>query len=41
MEQLMLWNPDVILFAPDSVYASVGDDPLWQSLTAIQNGNLL
>ena len=24
MEQLMLWNPDVILFAPDSVYASVG-----------------
>ena len=39
MEQLMLWNPDVILFAPDSVYASVGDDPLWQSLTAIQNGS--
>ena len=29
MEQLMLWNPDVILFAPDSVYASVGDDPGW------------
>ena len=39
MEQLMLWNPDVILFAPDSVYASVGDDPLWRSLTAIQNGS--
>ena len=35
MEQLMLWNPDVILFAPDSVYAS-WDYPLWQSLTAIQ-----
>ena len=38
MEQIMLWNPDVILFAPGSVYASVGSDPLWQGIAAIQNG---
>ena len=38
MEQIMLWNPDVILFAPDSVYASVGGDPLWQDVAAIKNG---
>jgi iron complex transport system substrate-binding protein len=38
MEQIMLWNPDVILFAPDSIYASVGGDPLWQDVAAIQNG---
>lgn len=38
MEQIMLWDPDVILFAPDSVYASVGGDPLWSELAAIRNG---
>lgn len=38
MEQIMLWNPDVILFAPDSIYASVGSDPLWQDVAAIQSG---
>lgn len=38
MEQIMLWNPDVILFAPDSVYGTVGSDPTWQNLSAIQNG---
>ncbi len=39
MEQIMLWNPDVILFAPGSVYASVGSDPMWSELTAIKTGN--
>ncbi len=38
MEQILLWNPDVILFAPDSCYASVGSDPLWSGVAAIQNG---
>ena len=38
MEQLMLWDPDVILFAPGSVYDTVGGDPTWQNLKAIQNG---
>ena len=38
MEQILLWNPDVILFAPKSIYATVGEDELWQSVTAIQKG---
>ncbi|MCI8399051.1 MAG: ABC transporter substrate-binding protein [Oscillibacter sp.] len=38
MEQLLNWNPDVILFAPDSVYETVGADPAWQTITAVQNG---
>jgi len=39
LEQLLLWNPDIILFAPESIYDSVGTDPAWQKLTAIQTGS--
>ena len=38
MEQILLWNPDVILFAPDSIYDTVADDPIWQQVTAIREG---
>ena len=38
MEQLLLWDPDVILFAPESIYDTVADDPLWQQMTAIREG---
>ena len=38
MEQILNWNPDVILFAPDSIYATVGEDTAWQSITAIRDG---
>jgi len=38
MEQLLLWDPDVIIFAPDSIYSTVASDPAWQQLTAIKNG---
>lgn len=38
MEQLMLWDPDVIIFAPGSIYSTVASDPTWQQLTAIKNG---
>lgn len=38
MEQIYLWNPEVILFAPDSVYDTVKDDTAWQQLEAIQDG---
>lgn len=39
MEQLLLWDPEYILFAPDSVYDQVQDDPIWQELRAIREGN--
>ena len=38
LEQILLWNPDVILFAPDSIYSTVGTDPAWQQINAIKNG---
>lgn len=38
MEQILNWNPDVILFAPGSIYATVGEDAAWQGVTAIKDG---
>lgn len=38
LEQLLIWNPDVILFAPGSIYQSAGKDAAWQQLNAIKNG---
>ena len=38
LEQIMLWDPEVILFAHDSVYATVGEDAAWQQVTAIKTG---
>lgn len=39
LEQILSWNPDVIVFAPESIYESVGTMEAWQSLDAIANGN--
>lgn len=38
MEQILAWNPEVIVFDPSSVFASVGADAAWQGLAAIQSG---
>lgn len=38
MEQLYLFDPDVILFTAGSVYSSAGDEPTWKKLSAIRNG---
>ena len=38
LEQLLLWDPDVILFAPDSCFDAIADDPQWQSLRAVAEG---
>ena len=39
MEQILAWDPEFIIFSPESVYDSVAEDETWQSLQAIQNGN--
>ena len=39
LEQILVWNPDVIVFAPDSCYATVGSEEQWQSVTAVATGN--
>ena len=38
-EQVALWDPEFIIFAPESIYASAGDDPAWQTVAAIANKN--
>ena len=37
MEQILIWNPDVIVFSENSIYDTVGEDPVWQSVSAIAN----
>lgn len=39
LEQILEWNPEYILFAPDSCYADVASLPEWQSLDAIAAGH--
>ncbi len=38
MEQVLMWNPDVILFDPDSIYETVKEKEEWQHVKAIQDG---
>ncbi|AEF81750.1 ABC transporter substrate-binding protein [Leadbettera azotonutricia] len=38
LEQISLWNPEIILFGADSVYAQAASDPAWKQLRAIKNG---
>ena len=39
MEQILLWDPDYIVFAPGSVYGVADDDPIWQTMHAVQSGD--
>ena len=38
LEQILLWNPEVIVFAYDSCYDTVGDAAQWQNVAAISAG---
>ncbi|MDO5044379.1 MAG: ABC transporter substrate-binding protein [Coriobacteriia bacterium] len=37
LEQISKWNPEVIVFAPKSIYGSVKDDPVWSKIAAVEN----
>lgn len=39
LEQILVWNPDVIIFAPDSCYDSIASAPEWQSVSAVASGH--
>ena len=39
LEQILLWDPDVIIFAPDSCYDTVGSSAQWQSAGAVFRGD--
>lgn len=39
LEQILVWNPEVIIFAPDSCYEDIALSPQWQSVGAVAQGN--
>lgn len=39
LEQIALWDPELVIFQKGSIYESVGDDPAWQGIAAIANDN--
>lgn len=41
MEQLLLWNPDYIIFSPDGGYEKAENDETWHQLKAISSGNYI
>ena len=40
MEQLYIWNPEVILFQEEEAYRHAMESPEWQVLDAVANGNI-
>ena len=41
MEQIALWNPDFVLFAPDSIYENAAETDTWSDINAIVSGNYI
>jgi len=41
MEQIALWNPDFVLFAPDAIYDTAAETDTWKEINAIVNGNYI
>lgn len=39
MEQIAIWNPDFILFAPRSIYSTVSEMDAWSEIPAVVNHN--
>lgn len=38
LEQIALWDPEVIIFAPGSIYSTVAGEKSWRELTAVKEG---
>ena len=39
LEQILVWDPEVIIFAPDSCYEDIALSPQWQSIGAVARGD--
>ena len=39
LEQILVWNPEVLIFAPDSCYETVAGSPQWSELDAVKEGS--
>ncbi len=40
MDQMLLWNPDVVIISPDGNFEDIFDDPLWQLTSAVKNNTV-
>ena len=39
MEQILVWNPDVIIVTMQTTYGNIDlDDPMWQQINAVKSG---
>lgn len=41
MEQLLLWDPEILIFAPNTMYEQAKTDPAWQAMTAVKEHRTL
>ena len=41
LEQIMTWDPDMIIFSSRSTYEQAKNDPLWQAVRAVAEGNFV
>lgn len=39
LEQIAVWNPELIIFQTGSIYDTVSEDPAWSQIAAIANNN--
>lgn len=39
LEQIAVWDPELIVFSPDGAYETVATDPAWAELAAVKGGN--
>lgn len=39
LEQIAVWDPDLIVFSPDGAYETVATDPAWAELSAVKSGS--
>ena len=40
LEQIAVWNPDLIVFQAGSIYDTVGSDSAWAGISAVANNNI-
>lgn len=41
MEQIVLWNPEFVLFGPGCIYSTVAEKDSWKEIGAIMNSNYI
>jgi len=40
LEQISVWNPEIIVFQSGSIYSKVGSDPVWANIDAVKSGRV-